>query len=278
MSEDKPEYMKASWPESATQNVVIKEGGKFVMPVAVVTGGARGIGRAIVEELLQQRYQVVALDYAITDDAKSFAKEVNDKASAYQVTRLSIEKLDVTDGASAQAAIDKIVADHGRIDVLVNNAGITRDGLLLRMSEADWDSVLTTNLKGVFNVTKAAIKPMMSQKRGKIINIASVVGISGNAGQANYSASKAGVIGFTKSIAKEIASRGITVNAVAPGFIETDMTAKLNEAQRSAMLAQVPMKRVGTPKDVARAVGFLASEAADYITGQVIVVDGGMTM
>ncbi|MFI5202378.1 MAG: 3-oxoacyl-ACP reductase FabG, partial [Candidatus Kapaibacterium sp.] len=173
---------------------------------------------------------------------------------------------------------DKIVAEHGQIDVLVNNAGITRDGLLMRMSEADWDAVLDTNLKGVFNVTKAAIRPMMSQKRGKIINIASVVALTGNAGQANYSASKAGVIGFTKSIAKEIASRGITVNAVAPGFIETDMTAKLNEAQRAAMLAQVPLKRAGTPRDVARAVSFLASEAADYITGQVIVVDGGMTM
>ena len=278
MSEDKPGYMRASWPESAAQGVVVKEGGKIAMPVAVVTGGARGIGRAIVEELLRQRYQVIALDYAIADDSLAFVKEVNDRAAAFKIAPLSIDRLDVTDTSATQAAIDKIVTDHGRIDVLVNNAGITRDGLLLRMSEGDWDAVLTTNLKGVFNMTKAAIKPMMSQKHGKIINIASVVGLTGNAGQANYSASKAGVIGFTKSIAKEIASRGITVNAVAPGFIETDMTAKLNEAQRTAMLAQVPMKRVGKPQDVARAVGFLASDAADYITGQVIVVDGGMTM
>ncbi len=266
MSEEKPDYMKASWPES-----------QVTKRVAVVTGGARGIGRAIVEEL-NHRFFVVFLDYAIGDDAIAFAKEVNEKAASLKGSRIAYDKLDVTDGAAAQAAIEKIVAEHGRIDVLVNNAGITRDGLLLRMSEADWDAVLDTNLKGVFNVTKAAIRPMMTQKSGKIINIASVVALTGNAGQANYSASKAGVIGFTKSIAKEIASRGITVNAVAPGFIETDMTAKLNEAQRAAMLSQVPLKRVGTPKDVARAVGFLASEAADYITGQVIVVDGGMTM
>ncbi|HEX5315094.1 MAG TPA: 3-oxoacyl-[acyl-carrier-protein] reductase [Candidatus Kapabacteria bacterium] len=246
--------------------------------VAVVTGGARGIGRAIVEELLNDRFNVVFLDYAIGDDAIAFAKAVNENAAAYKTTPLSYDKLDVTDGAAVQAGIEKIVAEHGQIDVLVNNAGITRDGLLMRMSETDWDAVLDTNLKGVFNVTKAAIRPMMSQKRGKIINIASVVALTGNPGQANYSASKAGVIGFTKSIAKEIGSRGITVNAIAPGFIETDMTAKLNEAQRAAMLAQVPLKRAGAPRDVARAVGFLASEAADYITGQVIVVDGGMTM
>jgi 3-oxoacyl-[acyl-carrier protein] reductase len=267
MSEEKPEYMKASWPAD-----------QVTKRVAVVTGGARGIGRAIVEELLHQRFHVIFLDYAIGDDAITFAKEINEKAVAYKATPLSYDKLDVTDAAAAQAAIDKIIAEHGQIDVLVNNAGITRDGLLMRMSEADWDAVLDTNLKGVFNVTKAAIRPMMSQKRGKIINIASVVALTGNPGQANYSASKAGVIGFTKSVAKEIGSRGITVNAVAPGFIETDMTAKLNEAQRAAMLAQVPLKRAGTPRDVARTVGFLASEAADYITGQVIVVDGGMAM
>lgn len=268
MSEEKPDYMKSSWPG----------GVQVPKRVAVVTGGARGIGRAIVEELLNDRFNVVFLDYAISDDAIAFAKEVNENAAAYKTTPLSYDKLDVTDGAAVQAAIEKIVAEHGQIDVLVNNAGITRDGLLMRMSETDWDAVLDTNLKGVFNVTKAAIRPMMSQKRGKIINIASVVALTGNPGQANYSASKAGVIGFTKSIAKEIGSRGITVNAIAPGFIETDMTAKLNEAQRAAMLAQVPLKRAGAPRDVARAVGFLASEAADYITGQVIVVDGGMTM
>ena len=264
--------MKASWPGD------LPFGGP--KRVAVVTGGARGIGRAIVEELFHQRFFVIFLDYAIGEDAIAFADSLNKKVVTPAGFPLLVqyEQLDVTNGVATQVAIDKIVAEHGQIDVLVNNAGITRDGLLMRMSESDWDSVLNTNLKGVFNVTKAAIRPMMAQKRGKIINIASVVALTGNPGQANYCASKAGVIGFTKSIAKEIGSRGITVNAVAPGFIETDMTAKLNEAQRATMLAQVPLKRAGTPRDVARAVGFLASEAADYITGQVIVVDGGMVM
>ncbi len=269
MSEEIPDYMKESWPG----------GVQFAKRVAVVTGGARGIGRAIVEELFHQRFFVIFLDYSIGEDAIDFENSLNKKAvTPHGKPLVSHAQLDVTDGAAAQAAIDKIVVEHGQIDVLVNNAGITRDGLLMRMSEADWDAVLDTNLKGVFNLTKAAIRPMMSQKRGKIINIASVVALTGNPGQANYSASKAGVIGFTKSIAKEIGSRGITVNAVAPGFIETDMTAKLNDTQRAAMLAQVPLKRAGTPRDVARAVSFLASEAADYITGQVIVVDGGMAM
>ena len=269
MSEEKPDYMKASWPGDQVKK----------KRVAVVTGGARGIGRAIVEELFHQHFFVIFLDYAIGEDAIAFEEGINKKVTTPDKRAIiTHEQLDVTNTAAAQTVIDKIVAEHGQIDVLVNNAGITRDGLLMRMSEADWDSVLDTNLKGVFNVTKAAIRPMMSQKRGKIINIASVVALTGNPGQANYCASKAGVIGFTKSIAKEIGSRGITVNAVAPGFIETDMTAKLSDAQRAAMLAQVPLKRAGTPRDVARAVGFLASDAADYITGQVIVVDGGMAM
>jgi 3-oxoacyl-[acyl-carrier protein] reductase len=233
--------------------------------VAVVTGGSRGIGKAIVDELLKSGHHVVVADINI--DGLS----ANGQA-------LSFEKLDVTNAEASNALLEKVVKEHGSIDVLVNNAGVTRDGLLMRMSEADWDLVLNINLKGVFNVTKAAIRPMMSQKRGKIINIASVVGISGNPGQANYCASKAGVIGFTKSVAKEVASRNITVNAVAPGYIETDMTAKLNDAQREAMLTIVPMKRAGKPEDVARVVGFLASQAADYVTGQTLVVDGGMVM
>ena len=236
--------------------------------VAIVTGGSRGIGKSIAEELLAQGCTVVVADVSIEGAEANFASK----------ERLSFVKLDVTDADGVQATIDKVVADHGQIDVLVNNAGVTKDGLLMRMSEKDWDFVLNINLKGVFNVTKAAIRPMMSQKRGKIINIASVVALTGNPGQANYCASKAGVIGFTKSVAKEVASRNITVNAVAPGYIETDMTGKLNEAQREAMLALVPLKRAGKPDDIARVVGFLASNAADYVTGQVLVVDGGMAM
>jgi 3-oxoacyl-[acyl-carrier protein] reductase len=184
----------------------------------------------------------------------------------------------VTNAAEVQAFLDGIVKDYGQIDILVNNAGVTKDGLLMRMSEADWDLVIDTNLKGVYAMTKAAIRPMMSQKRGKIINITSVVGLTGNPGQANYCASKAGVIGFTKSVAKEVASRGITVNAIAPGFIETDMTGKLNDTQKEALLGLIPLKRVGKPEDIANAVSFLASPAADYITGQTLVVDGGMAM
>ena len=233
--------------------------------VAIVTGGSRGIGRAIVDELLASGHHVVVAD-------------INIDGLSADGQALTFEKLDVTNAEACNALLEKVVKELGSIDALVNNAGVTRDGLLMRMSEADWDLVLNINLKGVFNVTKAAIRPMMSQKRGKIINIASVVGISGNPGQANYCASKAGVIGFTKSVAKEVASRNITVNAVAPGYIETDMTAKLNEAQREAMLTIVPMKRAGKPEDVARVVGFLASQAADYVTGQTITVDGGMVM
>ena len=244
--------------------------------VAVVTGGSRGIGRAIVEELFRSGYTIAA---ASNDPVgNEMADELNKHSLTPEKLRVQHKVIDIADSVTTQAFIEKVVAEHGRIDVLVNNAGVTKDGLLMRMSEADWDFVLDINLKGTFNMTKAVLRTMMSQKSGKIINIASVVGITGNAGQANYSASKAGVIGFTKSIAKEVGSRGITVNAVAPGYIETAMTAKLNDAQRDAMLTTVPLKRAGKPEDVARVVGFLASGAADYITGQVIVVDGGMTM
>jgi 3-oxoacyl-[acyl-carrier protein] reductase len=266
MSTEKPDFYKASWPEGQTNK-----------RIALVTGGRRGIGKAIVEELLfVQRCQVIVADILLDGVEETFA-DVLKQASIHQKP-LQFEKLDVTNTEACQTLVEKIVKEHGQIDVLVNNAGVTKDGLLMRMSEADWDFVLNINLKGTFNVTKAVVRQMMSQKRGKIINIASVVGISGNPGQANYCASKAGVIGFTKSVAKEVASRGICVNAVAPGYIETDMTAKLNEAQREAMLTIVPMKRAGRPEDVARVVGFLASQAADYVTGQTITVDGGMVM
>jgi len=244
--------------------------------VAVITGGSRGIGRAIVEELFTKGYSIAAASNDPAGD--EMAAELNKLSLTPDKLRVKHSILDVVDTAATQAFIDNVVAEHGRVDVLVNNAGVTKDGLLMRMSEADWDFVLDINLKGTFNMTKAVLRTMMSQKSGKIINIASVVGITGNAGQANYSASKAGVIGFTKSIAKEVASRGITVNAVAPGFIETAMTAKLNDAQREAMLTIVPLKRAGKPEDVAHVVVFLASHAGDYVTGQVIAVDGGMTM
>jgi 3-oxoacyl-[acyl-carrier protein] reductase len=237
--------------------------------IAIVTGGSRGIGESIVRELALAGHTVILTYNSNASTAEAVAASIPGSIAM---------KLDVSDHVGCQTFLEQIVKDHGQIDVLVNNAGVTKDGLLMRMSENDWNVVIDTNLKGVFNMTKGAIRPMMSQKRGKIINITSVVGISGNPGQANYCASKAGVIGFTKSIAKEVASRNITVNAVAPGYIETDMTGKLNDAQRDAMLGQIPMKRAGKPEDVARVVAFLASQAADYVTGQTLVVDGGMLM
>jgi 3-oxoacyl-[acyl-carrier protein] reductase len=244
--------------------------------VALVTGGTRGIGRAIVEKLFHEGYSVV-FTY---NSNPTLSQEIVASLQAVAKPGQQIEgvKLNVSDSVETQSVLEALVKSQGRIDVLVNNAGVTKDGLLMRMSEADWDLVVDTNLKGVYNVTKAAIRPMMSQKRGRIISITSVVGISGNAGQANYCASKAGVIGFTKAIAKEVASRGITVNAVAPGYIETDMTGKLSDAQKEAMMSIIPLKRAGTAEDVANSVFFLASPAGAYITGQILVVDGGMTM
>ncbi|HMT11791.1 MAG TPA: 3-oxoacyl-ACP reductase FabG, partial [Ignavibacteria bacterium] len=180
--------------------------------------------------------------------------------------------------ADVQAFVDSVVKDNGRVDILVNNAGLTKDGLLMRMSEADWDAVLNTNAKGVFNFTKAVCRQMISQKQGKIVNISSVVGITGNAGQANYAASKAAVIGFTKSIAKELASRNINVNCIAPGYVDTDMTSKLSDAIKQGILQSVPLKRIGSGEDIANAVMFLASGASGYITGQTLCVDGGMVM
>ncbi len=247
---------------------------------AIVTGGTRGIGRAIVKELAKRTCDgILFSDIAfINDDSVECAKELQNEIAQYTDAKIYAFKADASSFADAQATIDEAIAKLGRVDILVNNAGITRDNLLLRMTEEEFDKVIAANLKSVFNYTKAAIKHMINQKYGRIVNIASVVGLIGNAGQANYSASKAGVIGFTKSIAKEVASRNITVNAIAPGFIETPMTDKLNEKQREALLTNIPMKKLGKPEDVAKVVAFLCSPDADYITGQVIAVDGGMTM
>ncbi len=239
---------------------------------AIVTGGALGIGKAISLMFAENGCDVAICDVDL-DAAKATAAElraIGRKAEAYSV--------DVSDAEAVAAAADKIVDTFSRVDILVNNAGITRDGLIVRMSEADWEAVLAVNLKGCFHFIKAVAGPMMRQRAGTIISIASIIGMMGNAGQANYSASKAGVIGLTKSVAKELASRNITANAIAPGFIKTRMTDKLTEAQHDKMLEQIPLRRFGSPEDVARAALFLASPLAHYITGQVIVVDGGMLM
>lgn len=241
--------------------------------VAFVTGASRGIGRAIALTLAEAGADV-AVNYAgNAAAAEEVAAEIRKMGR-----RALILQGDVSQTEAAAAMLDAVVAEFGRCDILVNNAGITRDGLLMRMKEEDWDAVLDTNLKGVFNCTKAALKYMMKQRSGKIVNIASVVGIMGNAGQANYAAAKAGCIGFTKSVAKEVASRGITVNAVAPGLIATDMTSVLPDKVIEEMAAGIPLKRAGQPVDVAKAVLFLVSDDAAYITGQTLNVDGGMVM
>ena len=245
----------------------------LVGKVALVTGGSRGIGRAIALKLAENGADV-AINYAGNTAA---AEEV--KAAIEQMGRKALLiQCSVADTDGVQAMVNQVVKDLGRLDILVNNAGITRDGLLMRMKEADWDDVMNTNLKGVYNCSKAVMRTMMKQKSGRIVNMASVVGEMGNAGQANYAAAKAGVIGFTKSLAKEVASRGITVNAIAPGFIATDMTRVLSDDQKAEMARTIPLGRAGQPEDVANAVLFLASEGAAYITGQVLNVDGGMVM
>jgi len=240
---------------------------------ALVTGASRGIGRAVALKLASEGAKV-ALNFAGNEAAAEAVKQEVEAAGGEAI----LVRGDVADEAAVQAMVQKTADAFGRIDILVNNAGITRDGLLARMKEEDWDAVLTTNLKGVFLTTKAVAKLMMKQRAGRIVNMASVVGRTGNAGQANYAAAKAGVIGFTKTIAKELASRGVTANAVAPGFIATDMTAVLSDKAKEAALAGIPLGRMGTPEDVAAAVLFLVSDGASYITGQVLNVDGGMVM
>lgn len=241
--------------------------------IVLVTGGARGIGRAITLAFAKSGADVAFTYRSSGQLAESLVSEV--KAMGRKVLPL---EADATSMKSAVEVVERVVAEFKRLDVLVNNAGITKDNLLLRMSEEDWDSVIQTNLKSVFNYTKAAARTMMGQRYGKIVNLSSVVGLKGNAGQSNYAASKAGIIGFTKSIAKELASRNILVNAVAPGYIDTDMTAALTEEQRKAVIDAIPLKRVAKPDDVAKVVLFLASPDADYITGQVVSVDGGMSV
>ena len=240
---------------------------------AVVTGGSRGIGRAVCLELAKGDANVV-LCYAGNETA---ANETVSACEALGAKALAV-KCDVADSAQVKALMDEAVKAFGRIDILVNNAGITRDGLLMMMKEDDFDAVISANLRGTFLCMKAVSRLMMKQRYGRIVNLSSVVGLRGNAGQVNYAASKAGVIGMTKSLAKELASRGVTVNAVAPGFIDTDMTAAMPEAAKTATLASIPMQRLGAPEDIAKAVAFLASDDAAYITGQVLAVDGGMAM
>ena len=240
--------------------------------IAVVTGAGRGIGRAIALKFAAAGADVVVVSRTQENSEKVAAeiRALGRKAWAHAV--------DVADAAAVNAAAEKILAEAGKVDILVNNAGVTRDGLLMRMPDADWDTVLNTNLKGAFLVTKAFVRSFIKQRSGRIINISSVIGLIGNAGQSNYAASKAGLIGFTQSTARELASRGITANAIAPGFIETDMTSELNEALRAEILKKIPLGCLGQSEDIAAAALYLASPGARYVTGQVLTVDGGMVM
>ena len=240
---------------------------------ALVTGGSRGIARAVCLELARQGARV-AVNYA----GNAAAAEETVKACQDLGAEAFAIQADVADAAACDAMVKEVLARFGRVDILVNNAGVTRDGLMLTMKESDWDTVLDTNLKGAFQCMKAVYRPMMKQKYGRVVNLSSIVGVRGNAGQANYAASKAGLIGLTKSMAKELAARNVTVNAVAPGFIDTDMTAALPEKAREAMLASIPMGRLGQAEDVARAVAFFAGDESAYVTGQVLCVDGGMAV
>jgi 3-oxoacyl-[acyl-carrier protein] reductase len=240
--------------------------------VAVVTGAGRGIGRAIA-----LKFAAHGADIAAVDLKTDFVQETVDEVRKLGRKAWAVAA-NVSEAASVEAAAERILKETGHVDILVNNAGITKDGLLMRMSEADWDAVLDINLKGTFLFTKAFSRAFLKQRSGRIVNIASVIGLIGNAGQCNYAASKAGVIGFTKSVARELASRGITANAIAPGFIETKMTEALSPEARAALLKQIPLASLGQPEDVAEVALFFASPAARYITGQVLAVDGGMVM
>ena len=241
--------------------------------VAVVTGASRGIGKAIAVKLASKGATVV-INY---NGSRERAEEVKNEVESAGGKAVIIQ-CNVADFDACKEFIETVIKEQGRIDILVNNAGITKDGLLMKMSEEDFDAVLDTNLKGAFHTIRAALRQMIRQRSGRIINMASVVGVSGNAGQANYAASKAGVIGLTKTVAREVASRGITVNAIAPGFIETEMTDVLSEDVKENLLGSIPLKRMGQTKDIAETVAFLASDKAAYITGQTISVDGGMGM
>ena len=239
----------------------------------LVTGGTRGIGRAIVEAFAGAGARVAFTYRSSAEEAEALRADLQARgaeALAFQVDAASFD--------DAQRTVEAVIGAWGSVDVLVNNAGITRDGLMIRMSESDWDAVIETNLKSVFNYAKAAYRPMMKQRAGKIVNISSIVGVMGNPGQANYAASKAGIIGFSKSLAKELGRRGVTVNVVAPGYVDTDMTADLPEKAREEMMNAIPLGRNARPEDIAHAVLFLASPMADYITGQVLMVDGGLAM
>ena len=240
--------------------------------IAVVTGAGRGIGRAIALKFAAAGADVVCVSRTVENSEKvaTEVRALGRRAWAFAV--------DVSDPAAIAAAGEKILAEAGRVDVLVNNAGVTKDGLLMRMSEADWDTVLNTNLRGAFLLTKAFTRAFLKQRSGRIINVASVIGLIGNAGQCNYAASKAGLIGFTKSVAKEFGSRGVTCNAIAPGFIETDMTAVLDPKLKEALLKQIPLGTLGQGDDIAEAALYLAGPGGRYVTGQVLTVDGGMVM
>lgn len=240
--------------------------------VAIITGASRGIGKVIAEETAKAGAKTVCVSRSLSDVEK-VAKNINEQG----FTAIAMA-CDITNGEQFQKLVKSVNENFGSVDILVNNAGVTKDGLIMRMSEEDWDVVINTNLKGAFNGTKAVTRHMMKQRSGHIINISSVVGLTGNAGQANYAASKAGLIGLTKATAKELASRGITANCIAPGYIETDMTNQLPEKTKNALIEQIPLGRIGQAKDIAAMVCFLASEDAGYITGQTFTVDGGMVM
>ncbi len=246
---------------------------RFEKQVAIVTGAGRGIGHAIAVRLASEGARV-----ACVSRSEENARRTSDEINGMRSEAARFYAVDVADHATVQQTGARILEDFGKVDILVNNAGVTRDGLSMRMPVADWDTVINTNLRGAFNFVQSVERAMIKQRSGRIINISSVIGLIGNAGQTNYAASKAGLIGFTKSLARELASRGITVNAVAPGFIATDMTGALPEEIQKRIVAQIPLSRVGEPTDIASSVAFLASTEAAYITGQVLCVDGGMVM